>query len=117
MTTICTGYPGSIFTPRSTIMVDDSTQLVAYRLNCFGKANMNWTINHKGHCIGHISRRDSKWVHDNWEINYTDDDEVRKSFLTRENRQTWDRTLHSLTMKIRQAFKKRESDIVTHDLP
>lgn len=91
---------------------DDDNQLVAYRLFYEGRiAQYVWIVNYKDYAIATITRKDSKWVHDNWDFSISNHE--YQKVITPENRGVFIDLLKQLINKIRQAIKTRRADVVT----
>ena len=93
--------------------VDDTNQLVAYRLKISGRRTHSFAVTLNGQALARLSRNDSKWVHDNWNFTYIWKNELDGPMvLTRENRKYLDKALKELTYKIKEAISNRSADIV-----
>ena len=87
--------------------VDDSNQLVAYRIRFMGKVCPRWVVNLQGQCLAKIERKDSRFVHDNWTFEY-----FYKTGMTIENRLYLDMMLKKLMYKVWDAVKEKQADVV-----
>jgi hypothetical protein len=100
---------GSIF-KTSGQHVDDTNSLVAYRMRMNGRVNYLWIINVRGQVLASISKRDSKWVHDNWDFTYFGRDQ--QNIMTRDNRKYLDSMIRQLTSEIKKAISEKRADVV-----
>ncbi len=99
---------------------DDTNCLVAYRLRMGGKASNVWIVSLNGQYLGSVSSRNSKWVHDNWEVSFAtryskdiiERDPGFKQIMTAENRQYLTDMLKRLTNEIKRAKSGRSAEVV-----
>lgn len=89
---------------------DDTNQLVAYRVRMRGHIQNIWIVNLNGQALCHISKRDSRWVHDNWDWTYFYKDV--QTVMTAENRKYLDGMLKKLIYAIKDAVTARNADVV-----
>ena len=97
--------------------IDDTQAFVAYRLQFQGSDGTKtitrkqhiWCVLHKGHHIANISKRDTRWVKDNWEV--TPQDGIMQ-VATRENRAYIDSILEVAHQAIVTAITARTADAV-----
>lgn len=96
---------------------DDTNQLVAYRARSnIGPPRVQyvWIVNLRGQALCYITRRDSKWVHDNWDWTYFDRDV--QTIMTRNNRQYLDGMIKRLIYSIKDAISAKAAEVVTQPI-
>ena len=96
---------------------DDTNRLVAYRLYINGKATYVWPVSLNGQRLGIIIREDSKWIHDNWKIEFATkyDRDLEAGFqqiMTGENRAYLTEMMKRLSLNIRRAISARQANVV-----
>jgi len=101
-------YKDLPFKPFTDKRIDDSDKFVAYRVGMSNRRQLIWVVYYKGLHIGHISKRDSRFVHDNWKA-YAN---ITHPFISRESRKIVDQELNNMRLKVMKAYRLRDSDIV-----
>lgn len=94
--------------------VDDTNQLAAYRLKMQGRSGSMWVVNLRGQALCVISKRDSRWVHDNWDWTYFY--KPVQTVMTANNRKYLDSMMRKLTYEIKDAVSAKRADVVVMPL-